>query len=61
VQQIAAYSITSSARPSSGKGIMRPSALATLRLIVSSIFVTYCTGRSAAFLPLRMRPVLIPI
>jgi hypothetical protein len=34
----------------------RPSALAVLRLMTSSIFVTCCTGRSAGFSPLRMRP-----
>jgi hypothetical protein len=54
------YSITSSARPSIGSGIVSPSALAVLRLMTSSIFVTCCTGRSAAFSSLRMRPVLMP-
>jgi hypothetical protein len=50
------YSITSSARPSSVIGTVRPSALAVLRLMTSSILVTSCTGRSAGFSPLRMRP-----
>jgi 7,8-dihydropterin-6-yl-methyl-4-(beta-D-ribofuranosyl)aminobenzene 5'-phosphate synthase len=51
------YSITSSARPSSVIGKVRPSAFAVLRLMTSSIFVTCCTGRSAGLSPLRMRPV----
>src|SRR5262249_23381340 len=51
------HSITSSARPDNGSGTVRPSALAVLRLITSSIFVTCCTGKSAGFWPLRMRPV----
>ena len=38
VQQIAAYSITSSARASSVGGTVRPSALAVLRLTMSSNF-----------------------
>jgi hypothetical protein len=49
------HSITSSARESSGSGIVRPSALAVLRLRISSTLVTCCTGRSAGFSPLRMR------
>jgi hypothetical protein len=36
---------------------VRPSAFAVLRLMISSIFVTCCTGRSAGLSPLRMRPV----
>ncbi len=51
----ACYSITSSARASSGGGTSRPSALAVLRLIASSYLVGACTGRSAGFSPLRMR------
>src|SRR5260221_7565641 len=35
----------------------RPSALAVLRLMTSSTFVTCCTGRPAGLSPLRMRPV----
>src|SRR6266704_3364238 len=50
------YSITSSARASRAGGTMRPSALAVLRLIASSYLVGTCTGRSAGFSPLRMRP-----
>ena len=41
------YSITSSARPSSGSGIFRPSALAVLRLITNSNLSGCCTGSSA--------------
>jgi hypothetical protein len=51
------YSITSSARPESGSGTVMPSALAVLRLTISSTFVDCTTGRSAGFSPLRMRPV----
>jgi hypothetical protein len=54
-QQIALYSITSSARASTDDGISRPSALAVLRLIASSYFTGACTGRSAGLSPLRMR------
>src|SRR4026209_1093270 len=49
------HSITSSARASSVGGISRPSAFAVLRLITSSYLVGSCTGKSAAFSPLRMR------
>ena len=49
------YSITSSARASTEGGTVRPSAFAVLRLITSSYLVGACTGRSAAFSPLRMR------
>ena len=49
------YSMTSSARASSACGTGMPSALAVLRLIVSSNLVGACTGRSAGFSPLRMR------
>src|SRR5499427_6744212 len=45
------HSITSSARASSMGGIVRPSALAVLRLITSSYLVGACTGRSAGFSP----------
>ena len=51
------YSITSSARPDRGSGIVMPSVLAVLRLMYSSTFVACCTGRSAGFSPLRTRPV----
>ena len=56
VQQVAAYSITSSARASSVGGMVSPSALAVLRLMISSTLVDCWTGRSAGFSPLRMRP-----
>src|SRR5262249_5114071 len=49
------HSISSSARPDSGSGTVMPSALAVLRLMISSTFVDCCTGRSAGFSPLRMR------
>src|SRR6516162_6581382 len=51
------HSITSSARASSVGGTSRPSALAVLRLRNRSTLVDCCTGRSAGFSPLRMRPV----
>jgi hypothetical protein len=38
-------------------GMVRQRALAVLRLMTSSSFVTRSTGRSAGFSPLRMRPV----
>src|SRR5262249_3876294 len=49
------YSITSSASASSLSGILRPSALAVLRLMTSSYLVGACTGRSPGFSPLRIR------
>src|SRR5262245_57334553 len=51
------HSITSSARASSVGGTSSPSALAVLRLITSSNFVDWMTGKSAGLAPLRMRPV----
>ena len=48
------YSITSSARASSDGGIVRPSALAVLRLMTSSNFVGCSTGRSPGLAPLRI-------
>jgi hypothetical protein len=56
-QQTAALLDHLAARPSSAGGIVRPSVLAVLRFMANSIFVICCTGRSAAFSPLRMRPV----
>ena len=41
------HSMTSSARPSNVYGIVRPSALAVLRLMISSNLVGCSTGRSA--------------
>jgi hypothetical protein len=49
------YSITSSARASTDCGMVKPSALAVLRLITVSYLVADCTGRSAGFSPLRTR------
>src|SRR5262249_10891797 len=54
------YSMISSARPDKDSGTVMPSALAVLRLMANSIFVTCCTGRSAGFSPLRIRAVLTP-
>ena len=45
----------SSARANTGGGMVRPRALAVLRLITSSNFVGCSTGRSAGLAPLRMR------
>src|SRR5262249_6499887 len=49
------YSITSSVMARSVDGTSSPSALAVLRLITVSCLVANCTGRSAAFSPLRIR------
>src|SRR5215470_653035 len=46
--------ITSSARPSSDGGIVRPRVFAVLRLITNSNFVGCSTGRSAGLEPLRI-------
>ena len=48
------YSITSSARASSVGGTVRPSALAVLRLMTSSIFVGCSTGSSAGLAPFKI-------
>ena len=48
----AVHSITSSARPSSDIGTVRLSALAVLRLMISSTFVVCTTGSYAGFSPL---------
>jgi hypothetical protein len=50
------HSITSSARASRFGGMVRPSALAVLRLRTISMRLDNCTGRSAGFSPLSMRP-----
>src|SRR5262249_7943804 len=50
------HSMTSSARASSVRGTVMPSALAVLRLTTSSTFVVCWTGRSDGFSPLRIRP-----
>src|SRR4030088_2904581 len=49
---IVSYSITSSARRRIDGGMVRPSALAVLRLTPSSNLIGCCTGRSAGFAPL---------
>src|SRR5262249_44678948 len=48
------YWITSSARPSTDGGMVRPSALAVLRLIASSNLLGRSTGNSPALAPLRI-------
>ena len=48
------HSITSSARSSDAAGRSRPSALAALRLMISSSFVGCCTGMSPGLAPLRI-------
>ena len=52
----ARHSITSSARPTSGSGTLRPSALAVFRLMINSTLVVRWTGRSPGFSPLRILP-----
>src|SRR3974390_1753427 len=49
------HSITSSAVTSSDGGIVSPSALAVLRLIMSSYLVGCWTGNSVGLVPLRIR------
>ncbi len=51
------YSITSSAVANSVGGIVRPSFLAAPRLTTSSNRVGSWTGKSAGFIPFRIRPV----
>jgi len=51
------HSITSSARASSEIGKLRPSVFAIFKLITSSTLVDCWTGRSAGFVPVRIRPV----
>src|SRR5262249_43379212 len=48
------YWMTSSARPSTDGGIVRPRALAVLRLMTNSNFVGCSTGKSAGLAPLRI-------
>src|SRR5262249_27541884 len=50
------HSITSSAKAISLSGILRPRALAVVRLITSSNLVGCTTGRSAGLAPLRILP-----
>src|SRR6516165_4835084 len=54
-QDLASYSIISSARERSEGGTVRPSAFAVLRLIANSYLFGACTGRSAGFSPLSIR------
>ena len=54
-EEAAPHSITSSARARIDGGIVRPAALAVLRLSRSSIEVGCSTGRSAGLAPFRMR------
>jgi hypothetical protein len=49
------YSITSSTRASNVSGIVRPIALAVLRLTIKLNLVGCITGRSAGFTPLNIR------
>src|SRR6185295_10112761 len=51
------YSTTRSARSNSDRGIVRPSALAVLRLSASSYLVGCTTGRSAGLAPFRILSV----
>src|SRR5262249_53492544 len=48
------HSITSSARASSVGGMVRPSALAVLRLMTNSSLVDCSTGKSAGLAPLKI-------
>src|SRR6516162_9892049 len=52
----APHSITSSASKSRLSEILMPSFLAALRLMTNSNFVGRSTGKSAGWVPLRMRP-----
>src|SRR5262245_17728654 len=54
-QQHTSYSISSSARPSKGTGILMPSALAAFRLMTNSNLVGDWTGSSPGLSPLRIR------
>ena len=49
-----AYSMTLSARPRSGNGMLSPSVLAVFILITSSNLVACSIGRSAGLVPLRI-------
>jgi hypothetical protein len=56
VQQVAIYSITSSAVASSAGGMVRPSVLPVWALMTSSNLLDWTTGRSVGLAPMRMRP-----
>ena len=53
------YSITLSARPSSESGTVRPSALAVLRLTISSDFVGACTHLGLPYESHRLQAIQI--
>jgi hypothetical protein len=53
------YSLTSSARASSGGGTVRPSAFAVLRLTIRSYLVGACTDMSAGFDIAGRPPILV--
>src|SRR5262245_41166829 len=53
LQEAGTYSITSVASASSSGGIVRPSALAVLRLMTNSSFVDCSTGKPAGLAPLK--------
>src|SRR5262249_17382470 len=55
------YWITSSARSDSDGGIVRPSALAVLRLMTSSNVVGCSTGRSSGLAPLRILSTYVAV
>src|SRR5258708_17370335 len=55
------HSMTSSASARSLSGTVRPSIRAVGTLMTSSNLVDCTTGRSAGFVPLRMRPAYAPI
>src|SRR5258707_7284485 len=59
-QHLHLYSIIRSARSRNDSGMVRPSAFAVLRLIVSLNLVGNTTGRSPGFSPFRIRPTSIP-
>jgi hypothetical protein len=53
------HSITSSARASSERRIVRPRALAVLRFTTNSCFVGNCTGKSPTCSPYRIRSISV--
>jgi hypothetical protein len=59
-QQRSLYSITSSASSCIELGTARPKAFAVLKLMTNSNLVDRCTGTSAGFSPLTIRPVYTP-
>jgi len=59
LQQAAAYSITSSARARMVAGIVRPSALAVLRLTTKSIWLGSAPADRSAFAPFSIRSTFV--